>query len=126
MFVYHYRLLRIVVNPSFQQLNLKILQYSVVHSFGLPASSSDSKPPFRDLLQLSFGIFCGRTGHGGSGARFESGAHRCHATHQLCLIDNPPHDERVREGDELALGEGELRILVLGETVLLLASRESG
>jgi hypothetical protein len=30
----------------------------------------------------------------------------------------------VREGDELALWEGELRILVPGETVLLLASRE--
>lgn len=59
MFVYQYRLLRIVVNP-FQQLNLKILQYSVVHSLGLPIavdsqlpeSSSDSKQSFRDLLQL--------------------------------------------------------------------------
>ncbi|MGA9152331.1 MAG: hypothetical protein WBZ36_17280 [Candidatus Nitrosopolaris sp.] len=76
------------------------------------------------------GIFCGRTGHEKSGATFESGAHRCHASHQRCLIDDPPHDERVREGNELALWEGELHILVLGETVLLLAlvllCRDSG
>ena len=55
MFVYQYRLLRIVVNPSFQQLNLKILQYSVVHSLGLPESSSDSKPPFRDCFSSASG-----------------------------------------------------------------------
>jgi hypothetical protein len=80
MFVYQYRLLRIVVNPSFQRLNLKILQYSVIHSLGLPESSTlnyQSRPvtpnhpsatasaaparSMRDLLQLDFGIFCCRT-----------------------------------------------------------------
>src|SRR5918996_2234917 len=85
------------------------------------SSASHARPTSARL-----GIFCGRTGHEGSGARFESGAHSCHATHQRCLVDDPPHDERVREGDELALWEGELRILALGETVLLFASREKG
>ena len=97
---------------------------SVTNSIRAPSATASAAPARFMRLQLGFGIFCSRTGHEGSGARFESGAHRCHATHHRCLIDNPPHDERVREGDELALWEGELRILVLGETVLLLASRE--
>jgi hypothetical protein len=34
-------------------------------------------------------LFCGRSVHEGSGARFESAAYLCHATRQRSFIDNP-------------------------------------